>query len=86
MKMAFQKATFQFSSTGTLGKTMREASPFHGIMISSLMEPRTNHVEMMVVDNFLANGIPMFSLMELKTNLVAMMMVDNFLAKDQGIC
>jgi hypothetical protein len=50
------------------------------------MEPRTNHVEMMVVDNFLANGIPMFSLMELKTNLVAMMMVDNFLAKDQGIC
>jgi hypothetical protein len=65
---------------------MREALPFHGIMISSLMEPRTNHVEMMVVDNFLANGIPMFSLMEPKTNLVAMMMVDNFLAKGQGVC
>ncbi len=49
------------------------------------MEPKTNLIETMVVDNILANGIPMFSLMEPKTNLVEMMMVDDFLAKGQGI-
>jgi hypothetical protein len=40
---------------------MKETSPSHGILISSLMEEKRNHVEMVGVDNFVVNGIPIFS-------------------------
>ncbi len=65
---------------------MRETSPSHKTMISSLMEKKTNRTEMVVVNEFVANGIPMLSLMDLKIILGKMRMVDNYQAKGQGIC
>jgi hypothetical protein len=50
------------------------------------MEKKTNRTEMVVVNEFVANGIPMLSLMDLKIILGKMRMVDNYQAKGQGIC
>ncbi len=60
---------------------MKETSFFHGIPISSLMEPKTNCVEMVVVNDFVTNGI----LMEPKTILTEMKMANDFQMKGQGV-
>jgi hypothetical protein len=64
---------------------MKETLFSHGIPISSLMEPKKNCVEMVVVNDFVVNGIPMFSLMEPKIIWAEMRMVNDFQAKGQGI-
>jgi hypothetical protein len=53
MEMACLEATFQFSSTK---KTMKEALPFHGIPMLSLMEQQANPTKMMMVNNFFATS------------------------------
>jgi hypothetical protein len=64
---------------------MRETSPSHGILISSLIKEKTNRTKMVVVDDFMANRIPMFSLMEPKTILSKIKMVDKYQEKGQNI-
>jgi hypothetical protein len=64
---------------------MKETSPFHGIPISYLMEPKTNRAKMAMVNDFVRNGILMFSLMERKTILTKMKMADDFQMKGQGV-
>jgi hypothetical protein len=49
-------------------------------------EEKTNRIEMVVEDDFVANGIPRFSLMEPKTIPGKMRMVNNYQVKGQGIC
>jgi hypothetical protein len=53
MEMACPEATFQFSSAK---KTMKEASPFHGIPMLSLLEQQANPTKMMMVNDFLATS------------------------------
>jgi len=47
------------------------------------MEPKTNHIEMVVVDDFVVNGISMFSLMEPKIILAEMRMINDFQVLDR---
>jgi hypothetical protein len=65
---------------------MKETLPSHGIPISFVLEEKTNHAEMVGVNNFVANGIPIFSLMEPKITPIEMRMVNDYQVKGQGIC
>jgi hypothetical protein len=85
MKMVCSKGHFPIFIHKDTKEDHEKKSPFHGIPISSLMEPKTNHAEMVVVNNFVMNGILMFSLMEPKTILTKMKMADDFQVKGQGV-
>ncbi len=85
MKMVCPKGHFLVFIRKDTREDHEKKSPFHGIPISSLMEPKTNNTEMVVVNDFVTNGILMFSLMEPKTIPTEMRMVDNFQVKGQGV-
>lgn len=85
MKMTCSRGYFLVIIHKDTREDHEKKSLFHGILIYSLMEPKTNCTEMAMVNNFVANGISMFSLMEPKTSWAKMKMVDDFQMKGQGI-